>query len=480
MGFVRRFWKWIAAAGVTAAVATPMALSQGGSIDVLVGSTPTPTATPTGTPDPTTAHAWIDTNGGTCTYNSTPATYSDAAACATIDAAWDLLSNGNTARIAAGSYTGQETVTGNKTADTYIIGQDGVSFSAGGAAADCSTGGQPYNESFLCLTANYIWLENVEIDTGTVHGQSNGGRITGNHITYRNVEIPGDFSSVYVVGTHFYWHGGYLMDMNEVGGARVGCGGDGEPIWIESSAQFTTIDGITLNPGVPDQTPCEGSEDGFHYEDIRVQSADDVTIKNVDFWSSPSAYGDKGSGCIFASSGSATGVQRLSVIGNICRFGTGNYAMQLGGALSSGTCVDWKFYYNQFQMAPSLTCDTDDTEWVGNTGVYTGCDGTGHSNVYQKSTGPGTGCAARSDTIVTGPDYVLNCGGGCDYNRGWENLGINETTARLESGSAAIDGAETPGASDICTGSLVNSLDILGRTRPSGSRCDAGPFEGIG
>jgi hypothetical protein len=456
----------------------------GASLDIHVGS---PTAT--GTASPLTANVWVATTGCTASpvRQSTPVTFaaapSNAIACLPSQA-WSATSTtaGDTVRVRAGTYTGFQSFTGDRSATTRVIGESAstVIYAPGGAQVSCISGGAGYDVSHLCLNAANLSLENFTSSTGSVHGQANGWRVTANNVTVVNGIATGSFASVYVVGNHFTWRGGYLGLFEQVMPPRIGCGTDGEPIWIEDTAAFTTIDGITLYPGVPDQTPCQGSADGFHYEDIRVQSADDVTIKNVDFWSNSTTYGDKGSGHIFASSGSATGVQRLTLINNLFRFGTGNYAMQLGGALSTGTCVDWKFYYNTYQMAPSLDCNTSSSVWVGNTGVYTGCDGTGSGNVYQKSTGPGTGCAVRGDTIVTGPDYVLNCGGGCQYTRGWQNLGISSATGKLQAGSAAIDGAETPGPSDICTGTLVGSVDFEGNTRPFGTRCDAGADEYTG
>ncbi len=54
-----------------------------------------------------TANLWMDTNGGTCTRNATPAAYSDAAACSSMDAAYQAASGGDTIRMKAGSYGGE-------------------------------------------------------------------------------------------------------------------------------------------------------------------------------------------------------------------------------------------------------------------------------------------------------------------------------------------------------------------------------------
>lgn len=94
--FWDRFRGWIAVAlaGSAVAGAGVMGFTSGGSVDVFVGSTPTPTTV--------TANLWIDTDGGTCTRQGTAATYSDAAACSTLDAAYTAASAGDRVYICGG------------------------------------------------------------------------------------------------------------------------------------------------------------------------------------------------------------------------------------------------------------------------------------------------------------------------------------------------------------------------------------------
>ncbi len=53
------------------------------------------------------ANLWVDTNGGTCTRQSSAAAYSDGAACASFDAAYEAASCGDTVGIKGGTYSGQ-------------------------------------------------------------------------------------------------------------------------------------------------------------------------------------------------------------------------------------------------------------------------------------------------------------------------------------------------------------------------------------
>jgi hypothetical protein len=53
------------------------------------------------------ANLWIDRNGGSCLRSARPAAYSDAAACANFNAAWQAASAGDTVRVQAGNYGNQ-------------------------------------------------------------------------------------------------------------------------------------------------------------------------------------------------------------------------------------------------------------------------------------------------------------------------------------------------------------------------------------
>lgn len=96
----------IAALGIAAALAVgavaaiPLGSSSGGGIDVLIGSTPTATSSETNT-----ANLWIDTNGGTCTRQSTAGAYVNAQACANVAVAYAAASAGDVVRVVGTSYT---------------------------------------------------------------------------------------------------------------------------------------------------------------------------------------------------------------------------------------------------------------------------------------------------------------------------------------------------------------------------------------
>jgi chitodextrinase len=54
-----------------------------------------------------TANLWVDTNGGSCSRSTSPVAYSDGAACADFNAAWQAASAGDMVRVQAGNYGNQ-------------------------------------------------------------------------------------------------------------------------------------------------------------------------------------------------------------------------------------------------------------------------------------------------------------------------------------------------------------------------------------
>jgi hypothetical protein len=80
-----------------------------------------------------TANLWVDTTGGTCTRSASPAAYSDAAACATFDAAYDAASGGDSVMVKAGSYDPQG-ITGTKASLVTILPATGETVTVGGWA----------------------------------------------------------------------------------------------------------------------------------------------------------------------------------------------------------------------------------------------------------------------------------------------------------------------------------------------------------
>ena len=225
----------------------------------------------------------------------------------------------------AGNY-GAQNVTGSKTAPTTIRGEAGVTLQGAGAIV-CG-----YSDGLMCANANFMVLENMTIDTGSNHGQSSAAEINGQNVTFRNVNLYGPFASLYVRnGQNFTWQGGRLGRDGTVGGLRSCVNSDGQPIWIDAAG--ATIDGVRINPQDADPVPrtCQPGN-GFHFEDVRIQSAQNVTIANSVFVDSSGVPGNgDGSGNIFITSASAstTAASGLRLIDNVFERVKGSYAIQV-------------------------------------------------------------------------------------------------------------------------------------------------------
>jgi len=408
-----------------------------------------------------TAHVWVDTNGGSCTNTGSAVAYNDATACGSFDAAWDAMSNGQTARIVNGTY-GQQFITGDKTAPgAKLIGE-----SKAGVRIEDTITEECYAAfgagTLLCPDANYTWIENVTVDTNEEDGPSPGSLIAGQNVTYKNVDIFGWWPDISVGstvaectgcdGTNFTWDGGTWGDPAPPPrncGAEPG--GNGEPVWIYFPG--ATINGITFNPQTVDLEEPEGPcapDDNAHLEYLRLESAaDNVTYSNNTFV--PGAA--SGSGYIFFS---VATVDNFKIIGNY--FADNNASTWI----QAGSCTDSTVIaYNTFDP-------------TGDDGANLGCDATWVGNVGPNFQGAGN-CADHIKNVWSGSG---SCG--TDTFVGATSLGIDPDDGTITSSSPAFNAAETPGASDYCTDSAyVNSIDRYGTERPQDTICDAGSFEVI-
>jgi hypothetical protein len=131
------------------------------------------------TPPPQAANLWVDVNGGTCPYSSTPTAYNDATACGTFQAALAALpKTGGTSLVKCGIYPPQVLTTAGKTGLTTISSEMPrcATIEASGAVALTLGNGVSY----------------VTLDSLTVNGMIRGSTTTGlgnNHVTISHDDI---------------------------------------------------------------------------------------------------------------------------------------------------------------------------------------------------------------------------------------------------------------------------------------------------
>jgi hypothetical protein len=386
---------------------------------------------------PTVANVWVDTNGGSCTYSSTPVAYSDAAACGTFDAAWDKAAAGNTIVVKNGNYSRQD-INGDKASDTYITGESKAGVVISGTDQTCiDPGTRP--DSVMCAGGDHLFLRDVTVDTNTLYGtEAIGSFITGTNITYKNVDLLGEHPDMTVSGSGFTWDGGTYADP---GPHEKLCGRSyGETVWVQNGADDVRINGIQFNPQTTDLS-CQPLNP--HVEAFRIESgSNNITLSNNTYMPGWEA----GSGYIFYS---VTDTTNFRVIGNYFADNDASTWAQVPGSNPIDLVA-----YNTFSGDDGMSGGA--TTWVGNLGPNPQgvCSGTHIKNVW------GGSGSCGSDTFV-----------------GSTSLGI-DANGHLQAGSPAINAAETPGASDYCTdASTVASIDFDGGARPQGSACDAGADE---
>jgi hypothetical protein len=398
----------------------PLGSSSGGSINVFVGSTPTPAAG-------VTANLWVDSNGGTCARQGPAGAYSDAGACSTFDLAWDAATTGDLIRVVAATYASQ-TITGDRASETTIDVQ-------GSTIAG------------LQASATHMTLKNA-----TVSGNAVG--VNSNDVTWQSVNLHGTETDLAVGANNFLWNGGEFGFAGWTPAARDFCGGANEPIEI-SGATSPTLRSVRLYKSahiVDGTNTCDHLEyiridnggSGAAFDRVWVESGDQSNTSTI-FVTNP-ANGATYNGLTI----------RNSFVGD-------NESKALSVHENVDTCNNWSIDYVTFVTFPYAfstaaggACGTrTGMEFTGNLGPYASfqpCHGTHTKNRWQ-SANAGT---CGTDAWTLGTENQVGA------------LGFNTTTGVLNAGSIGIDGAEATCATS------AGGIDYEGTTRPQGSACDNG------
>ena len=368
-----------------------------------------------------TANLWIDTTGGTCTRQGTPATYNDAAACASMSAAISACTAGDTIRMKAGTYGAQSINVTKTTPGCTVIAETTTTIGA--------------------LTTNGAWYEIQNIVGSSGSGWSSSGA---NHITCRDCSFDGGGSEAYVSWTGRYnnisWIGGSLKNI-------VVGPGEATAFLIFNAGTTLLVDGVTFDNVDMNSNP------GDHFEVIRVDGdIDGLTIRNSTFTNN--LYNT--STIFFSSVQNLDGGAPTNFVSENNFFGSGdNAAFQENLSFTGSNCTNWTFRYNTFRVVQTAGFTDGDCPtlvnvvWVGNLGpLEWSCEGTSYTdNVWYGASG--SACDA-SDSVVTTASVNFDTDG-----------------FHILTGSSAI-GAGGTGANCIAT-------DHDGNARSS--PCDAGGHE---
>jgi hypothetical protein len=196
-------------------------------------------------------------------------------------------------------------------------------------------------------------FENIDIDTGSTHGQYNGAEPKVPGIVFKNVNITGDAPAIHPWASDFRWSGGSMSHR-----VMRRCGLDtGVPVWLNNDR--ATIEDVVMYPFRVDDPACT------HGENIRVQGGDDIVIRRVTF----KAGSDSGSGNVFVTTTSSSDpnkARRLVIEDSVFEPVIGSYAIQANPWISTD---GWAFRRNRFdQPVLFLGPVSSSATFCGNTG----------------------------------------------------------------------------------------------------------------
>lgn len=381
------------------------------------------------------ANLWIDTDGGTCTRQGTPATYSSASSCSSMDAAINACTAGDMIRMKAGTYGAQSINRTKTTPGCTVI-----------AETTATIGG---------LKTHGAWYEIQNIvGTGWDIDNTTGGPGT-NNITCRGCSFSGNSGVWWVANgySNISWIGGAFTNFDTTDRSQGFAIWSGEVEGGSTEATGLMVDGITFddiqNTGGP----------GNHFEVIRIDGiVDGLTIRNSTFTNNGASSG------VFLLS-SFRGVKPINITweNNFIEQASGSSVVVNMNYQEQGSCENWTFRYNTFPPSAAPvnspanvtggSCNNTFTNvvWTGNLLPRGSCLG----NTYNYNLGygsSGSACSGTGNSVSS--EAAVN----------FDTDGFHVLT-----GSSAIDAGGT-GGNCIAT-------DHDGNTRPRGSACDAGAHE---
>jgi len=273
---------------------------------------------------PTTANLWVDTDGGTCTRNSSPASYNSATACSSIEAALAVAATSGDVIVAkTGSY-GDQTPATDKTGTTHIWAEAGATF------------------GYYYVEANHTYHHDITMSSGSNHGQ--GWSITADDVTLDNFTANGTYVSGFIDAGSERWQilNSHLGNPSD-NGARSCTNMDGFLMRFFGSSTIDTglVQNTIFAPQQVDVTTCMGEP--IHAETIRL----DGDIRNITFDQVTFMDGaENNTGTVFFSTFLGGPPENITFQNSY--FGTdGNNNIVFGGTGMIDTPV---FLYNSFRM----------------------------------------------------------------------------------------------------------------------------------
>lgn len=444
-------------------------------------------------PSPSTAHLWVDTNGGTCTRSSTPAAYNDAKACGTFNQANQAASagGGDLVLVKCGSYGGQIF-----SADTSHTGMTTIQ----SETPLCATVRGTTSTTLQFGSVRWVAIKNFTILDSTTSGvtitdtSSTGASTVSQHVSLigNNINV-----GVKVKGAQAVLHAAqsWAFTGNAFGPSCCGDTFHSSPVPVSigrPNPRLTPVDctneacNITITDntfryalrdaslwpssgwGPAPDTTCTNAE-GCHMDAIHIWGVQGAQINNNKL------YGSECTG-IFIENQSGAINSNIDIIGNaitaMAKQCNGGIGINFVGSGWKGT---FNVKFNSLASQANLTFNTTANftlNLVGNYGRLLMANASGNS----------AGCSGANTSVTKFFRYnVWTSGLACDATdrAAASNNWINSSPApaigqnmHLGASSGTADNFVPTNVPGGCP-----ATDMDGNTRPKSPNCDAGAFE---
>ncbi len=387
----------------------------------------------------------MDSNGGTCTRNASAVAYSDAAACASLNAAYQAAAAGDLVLVTTGTYQDQSINPKSSAASPAVVIE-----AAAGATVTVKE---------LQITAAWLTLRNMTVMP--VAGRGENDKIIDinhgtRHLTFDNVDLDGRINGVRQVRDGLGISGD--TDYVTVRNSDICCIQDHKLIQIQTYGTSIQNRHLTFSGNTIHDDPQSSST--VHLECLWLEGISDFVLEGNHFW-------DCALNAIIANADEGGTYANWTIINNVFEdadAGVGGVPPDFDACASTHPKTNWVFAYNYLSRGLALTSCPGTMGWLtlrGNIGAA-GDFTCGSGAIWEYNTWAQRKCSTtdtQNSTITSASNYIA--------------------AKAVEATGPGNYRASSSTAPQVNTGhpTLWPATDADGYARPVASRADSGPFE---
>ena len=391
------------------------------------------------------ANLWVDTSGGSCTRSGSGAAYSDAAACASFNAAYQAASAGDLVQVVAGTYPSQN-ISSKASAGPAVVIE-----AAAGAAVVVKE---------LDITATWLTLRNMTVQP--VAGRGGNDKIIdinrgSRRVTLDNVDLDGRINGVRQVRDGLGISGD--TDYVTVQNSDLCCIQDQKLIQIQTYGTSVQNTHLTLSRNtIHDDWQTDSSK---HLECLWLEGISDFLLDGNHFW-------DCALNAILANADEGGTLANWTITNNVFEAadtGVGGIPPDIDGCANTHTKSNWLVAYNYIARGFALTTTTcgGNLSWLtmrGNIGAA-GDSSCGSGATWEYNIWAQRKCSTTDtqNSSITAASNYLNAK--ADEATGAGNYQPSTNAPQIDKGHPT----------------LWPPTDADGTPRPNNGRADAGPYE---